>query len=171
LLWGECFLQAEIHQAMSEALQQKIRAKKEFLIVRACILRYKEDMKKAFGQGVGKVIQTISVEKLISKDYLEFVNTVITVATRAAQRIRNTFPSLKNNHSPVLSIQHIKGLADFISKDTILDIKATSEINIHHLKQVLAYYYLSTKRSDLQITQVAIYEVITDKILIIKLEE
>lgn len=71
--------------------------------------------------------------------------------------------------SPVLSIDHISGLADYIDEHTIIDIKTTSSITVQHIKQVLAYHYLSTKRSDLDINKVIVYDAVKGKSVTIDL--
>lgn len=66
-------------------------------------------------------------------------------------------------HSPVLSVRHIAGLADYVDGHTIIDIKTTNCITQHHLMQVLAYHHLSTKRSDLRIDRVIVYDAVSGR--------
>ena len=68
-----------------------------------------------------------------------------------------------NNIDPNLSIDHIAGLADYITEDTILDIKVNGNLNENQLRQVLAYQYLSTKRSDLNIKRVIVFDATSGK--------
>ena len=68
-----------------------------------------------------------------------------------------------NNVDPNLSIQHINGLADYITEDTILDVKVRNNIDERCIRQVLAYHYLSTKRSDLHINRLIIYDATSDR--------
>lgn len=79
--------------------------------------------------------------------------------------------NITNNCDPNLSILHIAGLADYITEDTILDIKVTGCISEGHIKQVLAYHYLSTKRSDLHIKKVIVYDATSDKAVIVHINE
>lgn len=68
-----------------------------------------------------------------------------------------------NKTYPILSCAGIKGIADFISEDTIIDLKTTSNINKQYVMQVLSYYELSKTRSDLHISRVIVYDCVTGK--------
>ena len=72
-----------------------------------------------------------------------------------------------NNYDPDLSINHISGLADYITEDTILDVKVRNYIDEKCVRQVLAYHYLSTKRSDLHIKKGIVYDAVSDKAITI----
>lgn len=133
------------------------------IIVRACMLKYMEMMKKTYGNACSRIIKTISVEKLIEDNYNLFMSTVIELGTKTATFVKKNLNITKEEYDPNLSIQHIKGLADYITEDTILDIKTTNNINKDMIKQVLAYHYLSTKRSDLNIKRVIVYDAVSDK--------
>ena len=55
--------------------------------------------------------------------------------------------------------------------DTILDVKVRNNIDERCIRQVLAYHYLSTKRSDLHINRVIVYDAVSDKAVVIKISE
>lgn len=166
LVYGELYMKDYLDQALKES---KIEYLNDFLIVRACMLKYKDNMINAFGKSVSKVIQTISIDKLIQNKYAEFVKTVVELGAKTAKFVKEqmniTAPLTSNDklYDPNLSIKHIKGLADYINKDTIIDIKTTNLISRSHIKQVLAYHYLSTKRSDLDIKKVIVYDSVSGK--------
>lgn len=138
------------------------------LIIRACMLKYKDMMYKTYGQNTLKIIPTISIQQLIQDNYKQFISTVIELGMKTAKYIRTklTIPEdlIKNKlHNPNLSIKHITALVDYIDEHTIVDIKTTPNIEMSHIRQVLAYHYLSTKRSDLNINEVIVYNPVIDK--------
>ena len=170
LVYGEEYLKIFIEKAKKEF---KTKEEKKFIIIRACILKYKDMMTKSFGVGVAKKIKTISVEKLSQKEYEYFINLVIELGTKTAEYVKkelykNNEP--QNNIDPNLSITHITGLADYITKDTILDIKVKNNIDEKAIRQVLAYHYLSTKRSDLNVTRVIVYDAVSNKSITINID-
>lgn len=170
LVYGREYLEAYIEKAMYK--KGRYYTDEECLIVRACMLKYTDDMTKSFGIGVSSVIKTISLEKL--PEYKKFVNLVVELGKRTARYVTtelypNTKP--KDDVNPDLSIRHISGLADYITSDTILDVKVRNNIDERCIRQVLAYYYLSTKRSDLHINRVMVYDAVSDKAVVIKISE
>lgn len=172
LVYGKRYLGSFLEEAMKES---KATSLNDFLVVRACMLKYRDNMAKAYGSGIKKVIKTISVGQLVKESYKEFVETVIKLGTKAAEFVKEkmniTKPLKKGDkmYDPNLSIKHIAGLADYINEDTIIDIKTTNSIGINYLKQVLAYHYLSTKRTDLHIKRVIVYDSVSGKSIEINL--
>lgn len=172
LVYGELYLDKFLDKAKEESHAKELN---NFLIVRACMLKYKDNMLKAYGPSVEKLIPTISTTLLIQNKYKEFVSTVIKYGQRTAEfvkgkmNIKNILKVGDKIYDPNLSIKHISGLADYINEDTIIDIKCTSSITISNVKQVLAYHYLSTKRSDLNIKKVIVFDAINNKYVEIKL--
>lgn len=166
LVYGHKYLGKFLDEAKSESKASELN---DFLIVRACMLKYKDNMKKAYGNNIEKVIKTISVEQLVKDNYREFVNTILQLGAKTAEFVKNKLNILEpledgdSLFDPNLSIDHIAGLADYINEDTIIDIKTTNSINLAHIKQVLAYHYLSTKRTDLNIKHVIVYDCVSDK--------
>lgn len=166
LAYGERYLGSFLDEAMRESKATELN---NFLIVRACMLKYRDNMMRAYGANVAKVIKTISVEQLIKDSYKEFVATVIKLGTKTANFVKEKMNIVKpledgdKMFDPNLSIKHIAGLADYINEDTIIDIKTTNSININYIKQVLAYHYLSTKRTDLHIKRVIVYDAVSDR--------
>ncbi|MCL2375184.1 MAG: hypothetical protein FWC82_01475, partial [Firmicutes bacterium] len=139
------------------------------IILRACMLSYRDNMIEAFGQGVAKVIKSISIEKLIESSHQTFVKTVRELADKSYGFIKSEIglekPLGKKDqiHNPNLSVRHISALCDFVTKDKIIDLKVTNYIDERYIKQVLAYHYLSTKRNDLDIKQVIVYDATSGK--------
>lgn len=167
LVYGETYLSRHIVLAQKESFTNVVN---DFIIVRACMLKYKEMMINSFGKAVAKVIKPISVQELIKESYKEFVNLVIELGSKAARYVKDTLYSnveAKDDTDPNLTIRNISGLADYITKDTILDIKVRNNIDAICVKQVLGYHYLSTKRSDLQIKKVIIYDATSGKSVVI----
>jgi hypothetical protein len=66
-------------------------------------------------------------------------------------------------HIPDLSVEHISAMCDFIFKDTIVEIKCTNSITEKHVRQVLAYHYLSKFRTDVDIKHVIVYDAVSGK--------
>lgn len=167
LVYGDGYLDDYIQTAQKESKTQTVN---DCIIVRACMLKYRDMMVNCFGKGVEKVIKTISVTSLVQEKYRYFVNLVVKLGTRTANFINNYLYSNQeavDNIDTNLSIKHISGLADYITKDTILDVKVRNNIDIICIKQVLGYHYLSTKRSDLNIKKVIIYDATSGKFVII----
>lgn len=77
----------------------------------------------------------------------------------------------KDAFDPNLSVRHITGLADYITEDTILDVKVRNNIDEKSVRQVLAYHYLSTKRSDLHIRRVIVYDATSDKAVVVNIND
>lgn len=169
LVYGQSYLGHYLDVACREA-NGKIN---DGVIIRACLLKYKAMMVRSFGKGVEKVIRLISIEKLICNEYAYFVNLVKELATKVANFVKSTLYYNKdfyNNVDPNLSITHIKGLADYITNDTILDIKVANHIDESMIRQVLAYHYLSTKRSDLNIKRVIVYDATSGKSITVNID-
>ena len=131
------------------------------IIIRACLLKYKNEIALYYGNQASTKIMTASVFTLLQTNYEDFIRLVIALGTKTAQFVKETLYSDKeaqNNVLPGLQTKHIVGLADYITEDTILDIKVTNTIDETYIKQVLAYHYLSTMRSDLHIKRVIVYD-------------
>lgn len=169
LLFGRVYLVEYINTVEKEAYKQNIiidtnEELPDFFIIRACILKYKQLMVRCFGKNVTKVIKSATIEYLSENEY--FVNLVVELGRRTASYVKEALykgVEPKDNVDPNLAIQHISGLADFITRDTILDVKVRNYIDEKSVRQVLAYHYLSTKRSDLQIKRVIVYDAVSDK--------
>ncbi len=186
LLYGKDYLEQNIQQALDEFSSwgkiknsQKYTSKEELfkanglmnnVIVRACMLKYKEMMVHSFGYGVARVISSIPTNTLISPKYKDFVKLIVELGTRTATYVRKELYADKtptNDIDPNLSIKHIAGLADYITEDTILDVKVRNNIDEGCIRQVLAYHYLSLKRSDLHIKRVIVYDAVSNKAITI----
>ena len=138
----------------------------DILKVRIAALFYKEEMEKYYSNFIGKKIKPPSIYSLI-KDNFAFVEKVIKFGNIAKEFICEKVygGKIDKNHlyDPLLSVNHISALCDFISKDTILDLKCHSA-NKECLLQILAYHYLSTKRDDLKIKKLILYDPTIDSI-------
>lgn len=144
LLYGKTFLGHFIEQAQREAKTSEIN---ECIVIRACMQKYKQLMIRSFGTGVAKIIKGIPVEQLIQEKYQYFINLVVELGTKTANYVKKElYPDgiISDNYDPDLSIRHISGLADYITHDTILDVKVRNHIDESCVRQVLAYHYLST---------------------------
>lgn len=172
LVYGEAFLFTFIDNAKKQA---KTKETTPAIIVKACIDKYRENMVNAFGPAVQKVIRSLSLQELIQDDYLSFVDKVVELGTTTAEFVKSTLyagvDTPAAEYDPNLSIQHITGLADYITEDTILDIKTTNSIGLKYVRQVLAYHYLSTKRSDLNIKRVIVYDAVSGQSVTIPISE
>lgn len=162
LIFGRDFLLEEIKEAQSEA---KTDAESQPIIFYACYLKYKKIMTEAFGNSIAKFIKGPSISDYIKADYKKFVDMVITLAKRTQNFLVNQLHlSFKKDgllFDEKLSIQHITGKADFVAEDTIVDLKTTNNITKRYIRQVLFYHYLSTKRSDLNIKRVIVYDCVS----------
>lgn len=177
LLYGVDYLDFYIKEARKESCvwADLDSIDKAPLVIRACMLKYLKDMQRVFGDNWKKHFKyiSVSIQKLVTDKYKEFVNTVVTLSERAVDFIRTSlYPNgnVTNNIDPNLSVKHIMGLADFITPDTILDIKVTNHINKNMIRQVLAYHYLSTKRSDLNIKRVIVYDATLGKSITVNID-
>ena len=170
LLYGPEYLYPYIDKARSEG-RRLIECKE--VIIRACMLKYKALMTVSFGKEVAKIIPTISAEQLLKYEYGDFVNLVIELGQRTANYVKSTLYSNRepaDDTDPNLSVLHIAGLADYITPDTILDVKVRNNIDEKCVRQVLAYHYLSTKRSDLNIKRVIVYDASSDRAVVVPIE-
>lgn len=163
LIFGREFLFEEIKMAQKEA---KTDEENEPIIFYACFLKYKKIMIDTFGKAISKFITGPSISDYIKKDYQEFVNTVITLAKRTQSFLINEqhLNFRKNGllFNENLAIRNIGGKADFVTEDTIVDLKTTNNITKRYIRQVLFYHYLSTKRSDLNIKRVIVYDCVSN---------
>lgn len=167
------YIQEYIDMAIADAKSDgsNIDSADSAIIVRACIVKYRETMKRCYGENVSKVIQSATVATLVKPDFRYFVELVVNLGERTANYVKKTLyidvlePA--EDIDPDLSIRHIAGLADYITKDIILDIKVTNCINEKYIAQVLAYHYLSTKRDDVLIKKVIVYDATSDKAVIV----
>lgn len=167
LLYGKSYLECYIRKAQREF---DVDILTDRIIIRACMLKYKDNMIRCFGSGAAKIIKGISAAKLIQEQYSYFVSLVVELGTKTAKfaaKALYEFHEIKNDIDDNLSIRHITGLADYITNDTILDIKVRNNIDEKCVRQVLAYHYLSTKRSDLSIKKVIVYDAVSDKAVVI----
>lgn len=166
LVYGERYLGDWIEEAMAEARADKPN---DMLVVRACMLKYRNLMERAFGKNVAKLINTVSAQELIRDKYAEFVRTVVELGRKTAEFVRakmgisGPLGPGDRLHDPDLSVKHIAALADYIDRDTIIDVKATGRITEAHVMQVLSYAYLSTKRSDLSIKRAIVYDAVSGR--------
>lgn len=169
LVYGEDYLGDYIKQAQNEMHVSIIT---DAVIVRACIIKYRVMMISCYGIGVSKVIKSIGAESLLKKEYQYFINLIVELGNRTAKYVRENLylnKEPKDNVDTDLSIKHITGLADYITEDTILDVKVRNYIDEKSVRQVLAYHYLSTKRSDLHIKRVIVYDATSDNSVVINI--
>jgi hypothetical protein len=169
LVYGKSYLSYYIEQAKSESYTRKVN---DGIIIRACMLKYREMMVRCFGSGVNKIIQSISASELVRDNYTEFIKLIIELGTKTAEYVKKTLydgVTPKNDVDPDLSIRHITGLADYITQDTILDVKVRNNIDEVCVRQVLGYYYLSTKRSDLNIKRLIIYDAVSGRSVVVNI--
>ena len=137
----------------------------------AAIEIYKSEMKRCYGKFMTKIIPTIKITSLIKKKFFQlFIDKVIELGNITAEFVRkNVYGGVIDEKTkffdPILSVNYISALCDFISEDTILDLKCTSKIDEKCLKQILSYYYLSTKRTDLHIKKLIIFDAPTQKFI------
>ena len=165
-LFGTKEYEAFIDTALTEAKRDK-SGLDDTILVRASMIAYREEMKRCYGSSVVGIIPSISIEQLLKTSYFKFVEKIVELGNKAAQFILEKVYHGKVDdrylYDPNLSVNHISALCDFITKDTILDLKCTSSITEKHLKQVLSYYYLSTKRTDLDIEKLIVYDAPTGR--------
>lgn len=166
-LYGDDFYRPFINAAMREAKSKVIN---DAIRVRAAMLIYREEMTMCYGPALAGIIPAISVDKLVQENYSSFVEEVVKLGEKTKRFIVNkmyfeTDPRTAKKYDPNLSVNHISALCDFITKDTILDLKCTSSITNQHILQVLGYHYLSTKRDDLKIKKLIIFEAVTGRFI------
>lgn len=169
VVYGVDFLDGYIEKAQEEAKTSDLN---DYIVIRACMLKYKEQMIRCFGNGVTKNIQVMLVNMLMQEKYQYFVDLIVKLGNRTAKYVKNAlYPNEepRNNIDPNLSVSHIAGLADYITQDIILDVKVRNNIDENCVRQVLAYHYLSTKRSDLNIKKVIVYDAVSNRAVEIKI--
>ena len=153
-----------IDLALKESRQNEVN---DVVMVRACMIAYRDTMAKCFGNYMNVLVPTISIEQLIQEKYINFVDAVVFYGQRTCEFLTSKIgaPNTNEFYDPDLSVCHISALSDFITNDTIIDLKCTNAISRNHIKQVLAYHYLSTKRSDLNINRVIVYDAVSDSFI------
>lgn len=169
LVYGEKYLDKYIKLALRETSCRNV---KDYIIVRACMIKYREIMIRCFGTGTAKFIKSIAANSLQNPEYEYFVNLIIELGTKTAKYVKNVLYSdvePEDNIDGNLSINHISGLADYITDDTILDVKVRNNIDEKCVRQVLAYHYLSTKRTDLKIKRVIVYDAVSDRAVVVNI--
>ena len=171
-LFGEDAFRPFIDAACSEAKSKEIN---DPIRVRAAMIIYREEMKRCYGPALAGIIPSISITNLLKENYSTFVDKVVELGNITAQFVLDNvyggkIDSETKFYDPDLSVNHISALCDFISEETLLDLKCTSAINEKHLRQVLSYYYLSTKRSDLHIKRLIVFDAPTQRFIEIKLD-
>ena len=171
VVYGESYLYPYIDKAKRESKSDEINPS---VLVRACMLKYKAMMVRSFGKSMSKIIKSMSITTLLQEKYQYFVSLVISLGTQTAKYVMSTLyadrPAL-DNVDPNLSIRHICGLADYITTDTILDVKVRNNIDDKCVRQVLGYHYLSTRRSDLNIKRVIVYDAVSNKSVVINITD
>ena len=170
-LFGDEAYKGFIEEAMVEAKTKEIT---DLVRVRASMAAYRDEMVRCYGRRLAGLIPSISVEFLIKENYAPFVAKVIELGNKTFEYVlANVYggrrPQQGELHDPNLSVNHIAALCDFVSQDTILDVKCTSSITSQHVLQVLGYHYLSTKRSDLRIKRLIVFEAVTGRSITIDL--
>ena len=109
------------------------------------------------------------MDELVCENLKPFISAVVQLGCKTAEfvktelKITNQLKCGDKIYDPNLSTKHISALADYINYDTIIDIKTTNNITIDYVKQVLAYHYLSTKRTDLDIKKVIVFDAVTGR--------
>ncbi len=166
LIYGYDYLKEEMKYEMDFLCLKRPNI---YLIIKGCLVKYKKEMLLTYG---------IPSIKEASYKYLcehpEYVQLIVDLGTKTAEYVKKTlYPNIKplNNIDPNLSIKHISGLADYITEDTILDIKVLNHIDETCIRQVLAYHYLSTKRSDLHIKRVIVYDATSGRDVVVNISE
>lgn len=177
MLYGEKYLGLYYYKSLA-----KDRSNENFdedmlhkvILVDACMFMYCDEMKETYPTMRAKAVKTLSAHDFIHKNYNEFVLNCYALAENALPIITQFIPQQIHSFdslyfNPNLSVSNISALCDIISEDTIIDIKVTGKITPQYIRQVLAYHYLSTKRSDLHIKTLVIYEAITNQFVKIDL--
>lgn len=138
--------------------------------LRACIEIYKTWVAHTFGAGATRVISCPSTETLGSEGYQTWRKTCIDLGnqtTEACMSLLKWNNKQPMKYEPSLISKHVSGLADIVTKDTIIDIKVTNHIEMSMILQVLAYHYLSTLRNTLAIDRVAVYDASSNVAIVI----
>ena len=187
ILYGEYFLMGHsVCSSLSNFFRHNRDLKnlgKDLIIIKSCMFYYRQQMKISFGIN-NAVIPTISVKGLLTDEGKNFIKTVIELGKKTAGFLRQELnitkqlelkwnKELDENEkipSPNLSVNHIRALCDFISKDKIIDIKVTNSITEKHIKQVLTYHWLSKFRDDVDIHEVIVYDAVSRKSVKIHLD-
>ena len=177
-LLGEEFLMPYLDQAIAEVISldpdfeynSTDDATKAKITIRACHLKYIEMMSQCYGDAIKQLIPAVKVSDVIKDNYAEWINTIIDLSSKTVSFIKKHM-NYNGKTYPVLECAGIKGLCDFISEDTIIDLKTTNNISKSYLMQVLSYYELSKVRSDLHVNKVIVYDCVSDKYVEINLSD
>lgn len=180
LLYGESYLEDYFERYVYNVdyeydgpIKNYFEWRQNLKIIRACMNKYRIEMGECFGINAMKFCKNMTINLLAKRKYKYFVDLIVELGERTATFVRNAlYPDCvpQNNVNPNLSIRHICGLADYITHDTILDVKVLNHIDEKCVRQVLAYHYLSTKRSDLDIKRVIVYDATSDRAVTINIE-
>ena len=135
--------------------------------IRACFIKYREEMKRTYSMRSARFLPAIGLDKLTESQYTAFISEVERLGTQTAEFLRlytNVDDRLIN---PMLQSQSLAGLMDVITSDTVIDVKCTGSIDERMILQVLSYVYMSQYVVGRNIKQAIIYDACTNNALII----
>ena len=162
---GESFMLDCVKKAEDEA--KGGRYSRDAVIIRACLLKYRQDMLSLYGQDSAKKIRTASLDTI--KSSRQFMDTVIRYGKRAADFIvKHCNSEFIMRFDPRLITATAIGLINVTDGETLIEIKCSNHIDKAMVKQALACAYLSQYRSDLNIKRVYVYDAVKDKAVSIK---
>ena len=129
--------------------------------IRACMIKYREDMKAAHHMRTNRFVPGISLEALLNEQYNDFIRAIDKYSTIAADFLAQYQTDNTLNHA--ISTTYCTGLVDAMSRKTIVDIKCTGNITATMILQVLTYGYFMRTTRLLPIERAVIYDALSGR--------
>ena len=167
LTYGKAYINNEIkkvieREGVSTAESFSSRMKNAILL-KACLMKQDSLARHCFKKTISRTLDVLGFDDLLDDRYAEFIRRVTSYGEKANAFVKTKISQNYEIYDPNLSIDHIYGMPDYLSKDSIIIIKSSGDIQEKDLYILLGYHYLSTKRSDLNIKKGYIFDTITGK--------
>ena len=150
MLYGKEYIREELKKVVEDENLSEEQALSPTATVLACLEKYRADVASVYGAYLLEIVPRIKLSVILKEAGQRFVQEVISQANVAVSYL-NKYSGTLQEHDYAFVTEHIVGLADFLNKEHIFDLKCTGKFSSTHVKQICLYHYLSTKRSDLEI--------------------
>ena len=175
LIYGESFFEPFVSISKSQAQMLNVCCDKIDVLFNAISLYYKKIMTDFYGPLIGKMIPNLSLTEITFLSS-EIKNYIINMATTAYVKINNIINLNDLNkeviHSPHLgNPQIMHGVADFVLENYLIQFSFDKTNDKEEIFKALSYHFLSTKRYDLRIDKLIIYNFRTTKVYMINITD
>jgi hypothetical protein len=167
-IYGDEYLEPYYSRVMRDEVRYATRRySKTAIRIRACFIKYREEMKRTYSMRSARFLPAIGLDKLIESQYASFISEVERLGTQTAKFLQSYTHVDDRLLNPMLQSRYLAGLMDVITQDTIIDVKCTGSISEEMILQVLSYVYMSQYIAGRNIKQAIIYDACTNNAMII----